>query len=93
MDELVSKIRKSIRITTKEFDDQIKGYCDFVKQDLIAHNMDERNWSTVDPLVYMCCELYCKYMFDYENKGEWYHTRYRALRDNMVTMMRYINAE
>lgn len=93
MAELVSKIRKSIRITTEEFDDQIKGYCDYVKQDLISHNMDARNWSTVDPIIYMCCELYCKYMFDYENKGEWYHKRYRAVRDNMVTMMRYINAE
>lgn len=92
MSDMVAKIRKALRITTEDFDDQIEGYCDYVRGDLISHNMDEGNWDTEDPLVYMCGELYCKYMFDYENKGEWYHTRYRALRDNMVTMMRYINA-
>lgn len=93
MNGLVAKIRTSLRITATEFNDQIRGYCDYVKQDLISHNMDKGNWDVCDPLIATCCELYCKFMFDYENKGEWYHTRYRALRDNMVTMMRYINAE
>lgn len=92
MSKIVEKIRKSIRITTNDFDDQISGYVEFVHRDLVAHAMDEKNWSTVDPLIVGCCEMYVKSAFDYEGKGEWYEKRYRALRDNMVTMMRYIDA-
>ena len=90
---MIEQIRLALRITTEDFDSQIEAYIDFVKNDLISHNMSADNWDEEDPLIVMCCELYAKSMFDYENKGDWYQKRYRALRDNMVTMMRYIDAE
>lgn len=92
---MLSTIKLALRIATTntDFDDQINSYISFVMQDFISHGMDESNYDDEDPLIIMATELYCKCMFDYDKKGEWYRKQYFALRDNMVLMEAYTDAE
>lgn len=92
---MLSTMKLALRIATANtnFDSQINSYISFVQQDLLSHGMDASNYDDEDPLIIMATELYCKYMFDYDKKGDQYRAQYMALRDNMVLMEKYTNAE
>ena len=88
---MIEKIRIALRITTTDFDEQLRSYIDAALEELKKLGVNKPDEE--DPLICMCCELYCKYLLNYEGKGDWYYARYRALRDNMSTMQSYVGEE
>lgn len=87
MDELLYQIKLRLRLGSSDFDDQLTGYIQQAKLELQRIGADAV--PDDDPLFVSACELYIKYMLDYETKGQWYYTRYQQLRDSMATMEAY----
>ncbi|GEM_PF-4744962 len=78
---MLEKMKLAVRIKSNSFDTQIKNYISYVKQDL--YDIGVLYYDECNPRIVHLTELYCKSMFNYENKGEWYNTQYLKLRDQM----------
>lgn len=67
-----------MRITHKGLDEVLKGDVESCLADMgrVGVNPDPK-----DKLVAKACEIYCKWQFDYMNKGEQYKNDYLRLRD------------
>lgn len=74
------RIRDSLRISHNAMDDEIRRNIHTCLMDLKRIGVDK---SKDDALIHKACELYCKWQFDYEGKGESYQKHYEQLRDSM----------
>lgn len=71
------KIRKSMRITHTQLDDEIERNINTALCDLRRVGIDTKGNDLIDK----ACELYIKAQFDYQGKGDQFQRNYEALRD------------
>lgn len=70
------EIRKSMRITHTQLDNEIERNINTALRDLRRVGIDTDN-----DLIDKACELYVKAQFDYQGKGDQFQRNYEALRD------------
>lgn len=78
---MVNKIKKSMRISHKNIDDDIQRNIDTCKLDLRVAGV---YGSDGDELITKACELYTKWQHDYQGKGEQFEKAYRNLKDALA---------
>lgn len=76
---ILADIKLSMRITHTALDDDIQRNIDACFQDL--YRVGIHSISNADSLEYKAVELYCKWQYDYQGKGEQFQKNYEALRD------------
>lgn len=75
-------VKKALRISHNEFDEEITDMIDAAEEDLrIAGIGPELETS----IVWQAIILYCKWMYDFMGKGEEYRKAYERLRTSMST--------
>lgn len=75
---MLEKIRKSLRITSTNFDDEIQDLIDSAKVDMKISGVEVINEE--DPLIKRAIDFYCKANFYIENKdADRYQKRYEEL--------------
>lgn len=79
-------IRKSMRISHKSLDDEIKRNIDTCLLDLEWVGIDVEQQSE---LLNKACELYCKAEYNFMGKGEEFRKNYENLRDSMSLSDKY----
>lgn len=80
---MLNKIKLALRRTGNTFDTEIQRCIDYVQKDLAdlgAPFFDEEN-----PRIINLVTLYAKFVFNFDNKGDWYLKEYERLR-NQITM-------
>lgn len=83
----VQKLRKSLRIMTDEFDEEISTLTDACKTDMKLAGV--RYFEESDPLCQQALEFYCKANFGYTDDSDKFLERYRMLRDTMAVSSCY----
>ena len=76
---MLDAIKLSMRITHTKLDSDIQRNIDSCLLDLGRVGVD----TSESELVTKACELYCKWQYDYHQKGEQYEKNYNNLRDAM----------
>lgn len=71
------EIRKSMRITHTQLDNEIERNINTALRDLRRVGIDAGDNDLIDK----ACELYVKAQFDYQGKGDQFQRNYEALRD------------
>lgn len=79
-EKLIDIIKLSMRLTNNALDDDIKRNIDACLLDLERVGVDI---SKKTELLNKACELYAKWQYDYQLKGERYQKNYELLRDSM----------
>lgn len=74
-------IKKSIRISHNNLDDDIQNNIDACKLEL---NIAGVYWKDEDMLIQKACELYVKWQYDYLGKGEQFERAFRNLKDALA---------
>ena len=80
------KIRRSMRITHTLLDEEIQNNINTALRDMRRVGVDI---TKEDALVDKACELYVKFQFDYQQKGDQFRKNYEALRDAMSLSKEY----
>ncbi len=89
---LVDTIRKSLRIKSGSFDDEIRMLIDACKTDMAIAGASVV--SEEDPIFITACVHYCKANFGQDNEvntRERWEKCYRAIRDSMALSKEYGN--
>ncbi len=81
MEEITLKMRNRLRIASTAVDAEIVDNINTAKLDLERIGLSSASIDLEDELVFTACELYCKYMFNFEGEGESYLSRYQKFRD------------
>lgn len=77
---MLEQIKLSMRITHNMLDTDIQQNIDSCLLDLGRVGVDS---SKDTALLCKACELYCKWQYDYQQKGEQFEMNYNKLRDAM----------
>ena len=83
-------IRKKLRISTESLDEEIMDNIDTARLDMSRVGISE---AVDDALTDKAVELYCKWQFNYMNKGEQYEKNYEELRNAMSITEKYRRGE
>lgn len=91
---MLNEVKTSLRITSDVLNDDIKSNINAALLDMsrVGVNISAveiDNPKTYDALILTCVELYCKWIFDYIQKGEQWHIAYERLRDSMSRCKQY----
>ena len=86
----LDKIKTALRISHDKLDEDIINNIDACLLDLKRVGV---NVSEPDALIDKACELYCKYQYDYQNKGEQFRQSYESLRDALSLCDDYKNTD
>jgi len=78
---MVGKIKQSMRISHDALNDDIEENVEICKADL---NISGVYWKEDDRLLQKACELYVKWQYDYQGKGEQFEKAYKSLKDSMA---------
>lgn len=78
--ERVEIIKKSLRISHALLDDDIQRNIDACLLDMGRVGVDSAKDTE---LLTKACELYCKWQYDFQGKGDRYQNNYESLRDSM----------
>jgi hypothetical protein len=73
-------IRRALRITTDALNDEIRDNIDYAKADLQRCGIDI---NIQNPLIQKAVELYCKWQFNFCDRGEQFRASYEGLRDSI----------
>lgn len=87
---VLDKIKTALRISHDKLDEDIMNNIDACRMDLKRVGV---NVSESDALIDKACELYCKYQYDYQNKGEQFRQSYESLRDALSLCDDYKNTD
>lgn len=85
-EKLLNEIKLSMRLTNNALDDDIKRNIDACLLDLERVGVDK---SKETELLNKACELYVKWQYDYQLKGDRYQKNYELLRDSMSLAEKY----
>ena len=85
---MLEKIRKAIRRSDTTFDEEIQNCIDYVERDL--YDQGATGWDESNPRLINLATLYTKYVFNYENRGEFYLKEYERLR-NQISLQKGYN--
>lgn len=86
----VSEVRKKLRISHNQLDDDIQDDIDAALLDMDRVGIDTVN---PDKLVDKAVELYCKAQFNYLGKGEQFQKNYEELRNALSVSAKYRKAD
>lgn len=87
---VLDKIKTALRISHDKLDEDIINNIGACLLDLKRVGV---NVSEPDALIDKACELYCKYQYDYQNKGEQFRQSYESLRDALSLCDDYKNTD
>lgn len=84
----IESLRKKLRLSGNVLDDEISDNISAAQEDM------ERTGINIMPdnppeLYKKAIELYCKWQFDFRNKGEVYRVNYEKTRDDMSLSPKY----
>lgn len=85
MTEFGKQIKCSLRIRHNSLDDEIEENiktCILLLQSVGISSSKARD-DPEDKLIRKACELYCKWQFDFDGKGDRFQKAYEGLRDFM----------
>lgn len=89
---MLEKIRKSLRITSTNFDDEIQDLIDSAKVDMKISGVEVINEE--DPLIKRAIDFYCKANFYIDNKdADRYQKRYEDLKEHISLVGDYKDNE
>lgn len=74
-------IKRALRFKTEALNDEIKDNIEYAKADLKRVGIDP---DCGNPLIRKAIELYCKWQFNFLEKGEDFRVAYEGLRDSMM---------
>lgn len=88
---MLEKIRLALRFKTNAFDSEIDDNINAALRDLdrVGVDTEDKNLQNADTLICKACELYCKWQFDFLEKGEQFKQSYEDLRDAMSLCSTY----
>lgn len=78
---MLEKIKLSLRISHTALDEDIKRNIDTALLEL--GRVGVKKTDVEDNLIVKCVELYCKYIYDFDRKGEEYFKHFCRLRDSL----------
>lgn len=86
---MISEVKKSLRIKSDVLNDSISSNINAALLDMrrVGINTDRISLSdpkTYDALILSCVEFYCKWIYDFLQRGEEWHAAYIRLRDSMA---------
>lgn len=84
--ENFEKIKLALRIRNNALDEDIKKNIDAALLEISRVGVDIE---TIDSLILMCVELYCKYVYNFENKGDKYFENFEKLRNSLSLSFKY----
>lgn len=76
---MLEKVKLSMRIMHSKLDNDIQLLIDSCLKDLLNVDVNTNSMQD-DPLIITACILYCKWMSDFNNKGEQYENAYTNLK-------------
>ena len=82
---MLEKIKLSMRIFHAAIDGDIESNIAACMRDLqrVGVHISIAVTNSNDPLINKAAELYCKWQFDFNSKGELYQKAYEKLRDSL----------
>ena len=86
----VSEIRQKVRISTESLNTDIQDNIDAARLELSRVGIHEE---ADDALTDKAVELYCKWQFNYMNKGEQFYKNFSELRNALSVTEKYKNWE
>ena len=89
---MLDKIKLSMRIFHNVLDSDIKSNIDACMLDLerVGVSKESANHTSEDALIVKAAELYCKWQYDFNSKGDRYEKAYLNLRDAISLCDTYI---
>ena len=87
--ENFEKIKLALRIKNNALDDDIKKNIDAALLEMSRVGIDIE---TIDSLILMCVELFCKHVYNFENKGDKYLENFEKLRNSLSLSSKYRGA-
>ena len=93
MTQLGEKIKKTLRIRHDSLDEEIEENivtCLLLLQG-VGISPSKACREPEDKLIQKACELYCKWQFDFDGKGERFERAYEGLRDFVSLGGEYTN--
>ena len=79
---LLDEIKLSLRISHDSLDSDIEGNIAACKKDLSIGGVGKTE--PADALTLQAIKLYCRWQFDFNDKGDQYQKAYSALKDSMA---------
>ena len=91
---MLAKIKLSMRIFHNALDPDIESNIDSCMLDLkrVGVSATYADSGTSDALIQKAAELYCKWQYDFDGKGEQYQKAYEKLRDALSLCDTYIES-
>lgn len=91
---MLDKIKLALRRTHSTLDTDIQANIEACMHDLqrVGISQEKANEASVDPLINKAAEVYCKWQYDFNGKGELYRTAYESLRDALSLSRDYAGA-
>ena len=88
---MLSKIKLSMRIFHNAIDDDINANIAACMQDLqrVGVSASAANATAEDALIVKAAELFCKWQYDFNGKGDQHHKAYENLRDALSLCEQY----
>lgn len=92
---MLEKIKLSMRIYHNALNDDIAGNIDACMLDLQRVGVHEKHAKkeSEDALIVKAAELYCKWQYDFNSKGEKFMQAYEKLRDAISLCGSYTESE
>lgn len=92
---MLERIKLSIRRFHTMLDDDITSNIDACMLDLrrVGISAAIAVSTSNDALIIKAAELYCKWQYDFEGKGDRYEKAYNSLRDSLSMCDEYIESE
>lgn len=89
---MLERMKLSLRIYHNALDDDIQGNIDACMLDLqrVGVSKTAANSESKDALIIKAAELYCKWQYDFNGKGEQCKQAYEKLRDALSLCDNYI---
>lgn len=87
---MLGSIKSALRISHDKLNTDIQNNIDSALLDLRRVGVNDKK---EDKLVMKAVELYCKWQYDYQGKGEQYGKNYEKLRDSLSMAGDYNNVQ
>ena len=91
---MLERIKKSLRLYHNMLDSDLSFNIDACMHDLqrVGVLPDIAVNTTTDPLINKAAELYCKWQYDFGQKGDQYEKAYKSLRDAISLCKEYVES-
>lgn len=86
---MITQVKKSLRMKSDVLNDDISSninaaLLDMSRVGIKTKGIDLNKPETYDALIFSCVEFYCKWIYDFLQRGEEWRAAYVQLRDSMA---------